>query len=71
MEEPILHNNGKPIIEQLEYLATVMGFSKLLMFKGSMYEEGLRNLHALVQKSTNGDEKATRKLSFLRERFGS
>jgi hypothetical protein len=60
-----------PTLEQLENTAVAMGFRSILMVRHlPHYEESLRNLHALVVRTLNGDDEAASRLAMLKAAFG-
>ena len=62
--------NAPPTLEQCERAAVALGFPILAPgLQPPYYEESMRHLHALIQKSINGDEQAAKTLHHLRERF--
>lgn len=60
-----------PTLEQCENVAVALGFPILIEgLRPSYYEESMRNLHKLIQRTALGDMDAAAALARLRAAFG-
>ncbi len=61
----------EPSLEQCERLAVAMGLPILAEpLQPPTYRESMLNLHALIQRTIDGDEQAAATLAALKARFG-
>lgn len=55
-----------PTVEQMENVALTMGFGSLLVLRDPVRLDGLRALHALVQRAASGNKEAALRLAMMR-----